>query len=963
TMVGICAERSLEMIVGLLGILKAGGAYVPLDCCYPKERLAFMLGDSGAPVLLTQKRLVESLPAFSGQMVCLDDVGGTANESVSNVDSRTTPDNLAYVIYTSGSTGHPKGVGIEHRNAVAFVEWVKTVFSADQLAGVLASTSICFDLSVFEIFGTLCHGGQVILAENALECAGLPGRDQIRLINSVPSVMTELLRSGALPPSVRTVTLAGEPLSRELVREIYARPGIEKVYDLYGPSETTTYSTVALRQAEEPPTIGRPIAGTQIYVVDSRLEPVPPGVCGELVIGGAGVGRGYLRRDELTAAKFIADPWSPQGDGRLYRTGDQGRYRPDSNLELLGRLDDQVKVRGFRIELGEVESVLSEHPLVENCAVVARSEPESADRQLISFIVPARAEAEKKTASEDAWLNQIVAQFESGYGAAIRENARDQTQDPTLNIYAWSGLQRTEHEVNDWIEGIASRLLASKPKRLLEIGCGTGLLLFRLAPHVAEYWATDLSPSALDDIRRRLGPAGLDPSKIKLIEQKAHEFSGLPAFQFDGVILNGVIEYFPNVDYLLRVLKGTVGLLAPGGFVFLGAIPNLAAQEILHVGGELSRAADSEDGATLRRQARNRMAADRRLLVTPEFFRELPKEIPEVTAINVQVLRGAFENEASQLLTDASFDVFLKTGAPPRETRTVNRLNWKTNSLDPDAVVDRVRAGGRSDVWWITDVPHDRMWAYGQLLAAWPGPGTTAAELRKRLAAGMGGVALNDLLTACSELSVMVDVRWSNDGADGLCDVVIYPRDTTEPAVGQEPRFGRRLGVHASDPQRADLVRGLVPELRRFLEQKLPDHLVPTNFVLLDTMPLTPNGKRDRKALENLDIPMDVAEEPGVEPRTPAETALAQIWCDVLRRERVGVHDNFFDLGGHSLLVAQVVGRTRDAFEVELPMRKMFENPTVAGLAAAVEERLVETIQTLSEAEAERLAAPGEKKV
>jgi len=293
----------------------------------------------------------------------------------------------------------------------------------------------------------------------------------------------------------------------------------------------------------------------------------------------------------------------------------------------------------------------------------------------------------------------------------------------------------------------------------------------------------------------------------------------------------------------------------------------------------------------------------------------------------------------------------------------VHRLNWKTDSLDPDAVIDRVRAGGPSDVWWITDVPHDRMWAHGQLLAAWPGPGTTAAELRKRLAAGMGGAALNNLLAACSERSVMADVRWSNDGADGLCDVVIYPRDTTEPAVGQEPRPGRRLGVHASDPQRAELVRGLVPELRRFLQQKLPDHLVPTKFVLLDTMPLTPNGKRDRKALENLDIPMDVADEPGVEPRTPAETALAQIWCDVLRRERVGVHDNFFDLGGHSLLVAQVVGRIRDAFEVDLPMRKMFENPTVARLAAAVEERLVETIQTLSDAEAERLAtAPGEKK-
>jgi SAM-dependent methyltransferase/acyl carrier protein len=608
--------------------------------------------------------------------------------------------------------------------------------------------------------------------------------------------------------------------------------------------------------------------------------------------------------------------------------------------------------------------VLSEHPAVADCAVTVRSEPGTEDKQLVACIVPTPTEANKETSGDDAWLKDIVAQFESGYGVAIRENASEQSQDPTLNIYAWSGLERTEQEVTEWIEGLASRLLAAKPKRLLEIGCGTGLLLFRLAPHVKEYWATDLSPAALDDIRRRLGPAGLPASQVKVLEKMAHDLSGLPVGHFDGVILNGVIEYFPNVDYLLRVLQGVVGLLAPGGFVFLGALPNFAAQEFLHVAGELSRSSDSEDASALRRRVRNRMAADRRLLVTPEFFRELPNAIPEIAAVKIQTLAGTFENEASRLLADASFDVFLKTAAPPAEDRTVHRLDWTKDALDPDAMVKRLRNGETSAVWFIRQVPHQRVRAHHDLLMSLPGPGATAGELRKRLATGAALPGLTELLAGCASLPVNAEVSWSNSGADGLCDVVIYRRDGNEPAIGQEPRVGSgTLRVHANDPQRAQLIRRLVPELRRFLGQKLPEHLVPTKFVFLDSMPRTPNGKRDRKALEKIDVPVATPDEPSAEPRTPAETALAQIWCSVLGLQRVGIHDNFFDLGGHSLLVAQVMGRIRDAFEVELPMRRMFEHPTIASLAAAVEEGLVETIQTLSEAEAERLAtSPGVKK-
>ena len=386
SLVGICFERSPEMIAAMLGTLLAGGAYVPLDPKYPKDRLSFTLQDAKVKVLLTQSKLVASLALNDAPVLCLDSLedllAGTEEQPEAPL---AESDNLAYVIYTSGSTGKPKGVALEHRNAVALVSWAKETFSTEELSGVLASTSICFDLSVFEIFVPLCCGGKIILTENALELKTLGAASEVRLINTVPSAMRELLRVRAVPAGVHVINLAGELLSTELVDQIYKETSVGKVFDLYGPTETTTYSTGALRKPGQPATIGRPLANEQVYLLDSKLHPVPMGIPGELFIGGDGLARGYLNRPELTAEKFIPHPF--KCGARLYRTGDLARWRADGDLEYLGRLDHQVKIRGFRIELGEIEAVLKNHPGVGATLVVAR-EDYSGDKRLVAYVVP-----------------------------------------------------------------------------------------------------------------------------------------------------------------------------------------------------------------------------------------------------------------------------------------------------------------------------------------------------------------------------------------------------------------------------------------------------------------------------------------------------------------------------------------------------------------------------------------------
>ena len=360
--VGLCLNRTPELVVAIYGILKAGGIYVALDPAYPTARLHLILDDAQAPLVLCD----DDSQALIPEDVATRTVSSCLSDKAPFTRCKIAGENPAYLIYTSGSTGRPKGVTIEHRNAVAFVKWAKTVFHKEELKGVLASTSVCFDLSVFELFVPLASGGSLILADHALALIDHPLREKMTLINSVPSAVSELLRAEAIPTSVRTINIAGEPLGKQLVDDLYhtlSNPEIV-IYNLYGPSEDTTYSTFCQTLPDEQGVttpIGKAVAETASYLLDERLNPVPQGMIGDLYLAGAGVARGYWNRPDLTASTFLPNPFRKDGLP-LYQTGDRARLRPDGWLEFLGRSDRQVKLRGFRIELTEIEQAILRQP-------------------------------------------------------------------------------------------------------------------------------------------------------------------------------------------------------------------------------------------------------------------------------------------------------------------------------------------------------------------------------------------------------------------------------------------------------------------------------------------------------------------------------------------------------------------------------------------------------------------------
>jgi len=387
TLIAVCMQRGVDLIAALLATQKAGGAYVPIDPAYPAERMSTTLEDARAPLILTQSPLEPSLPVGSARALCVDRLhDALAGEPSSNPNRPTRSDQLAYVLFTSGSTGRPKGVAIGHRSVAAMLDWAAGLYSREQCAGVLAATSICFDLSVYEIFLPLTIGGAVVLVDNAVALTA--DRTETTLINTVPSAIAELVRAGRIPTTVRTINLAGEPLPNDLVQRLYALPHVDKVYNLYGPSEDTTYSTWALapKGVDAEPPIGRPIDGTRGCLADESMRAASPTEPGELCLAGLGLARGYLHRPDLTAERFIPDPFGDEPGGRMYRTGDLARPRADGQLDFLGRLDHQVKLRGFRIELGEIEAALRKGDDIREAAVLARPLGADGEKQLVAFI-------------------------------------------------------------------------------------------------------------------------------------------------------------------------------------------------------------------------------------------------------------------------------------------------------------------------------------------------------------------------------------------------------------------------------------------------------------------------------------------------------------------------------------------------------------------------------------------------
>jgi amino acid adenylation domain-containing protein len=913
--VAIYLERSVGLVVALLAVLKAGGAYVPLDVAYPRERVFHILRDSAPVAVITESRLRSTLPD-GGNIVMVDAHEDTlslsrAAESFTN-DIQLQTHHLAYVIYTSGSTGVPKGVMVEHRNVLNLVQWHCTQFGVQPGDRCSSLAALGFDAAVWEIWPPLAVGATLVLAppevagnvEALLQWWEAEPMD----VSFLPTPVAEVLFStGRRKRDLRTLLVGGDCLRRQPDDRSF------ELVNNYGPTEATVVATSgAINRDDHVLHIGRPIANTRIYILDPQQQPVPLGAVGELYIGGVGVARGYLNRADLTAERFVADPFSDESGARLYRSGDLGRWRTDGSIVYLGRNDQQVKIRGNRIELGEIESQLLRHPDIEDAVVLAH-EDANGTKRLVGYIVADLPQLKARQAADTmASGAQVVDQWKSLYD----DTYADGSLAPSFIGWnsSYTGEPIPELEMREWLHSTVERIRTLNPRRILEIGCGVGLLLEHLAPACVKYRGVDFSAQAIDRLRRWIQTRP-ELSHVELEQRAALDVQVSPEERFDTIILNSVIQYFPDVEYLQAVLRAAAGWLVPGGRIFVGDIRHLGLLRVFHNAVQLAKAPADLSVQHLKARIARALDQEKELLIAPDFFADLPGSVPGIARADVLLKRGRFANELSRY----RYDVVLHSGNPA--SKVTRRLGSVINRrLRTDLVASR-------------------------LIEASEGH-RTVAELRAQCAQVAAEGEDPDVYWALDgHRGEGIRVGWTPECDEGRFDVE-WLTEGSEPNVSSVrggdrslplvPRMAAR--VHANDPWGKSLQQQLIAQIRGYLEERLPGHMVPSAFVALESLPLTAHGKLDRRALPAVDFESHSSQVYEA-PRGQREMVLAAVWQKLLRVERVGRQDNFFELGGQSLLIVQMMENIRNA-GLSAEVRDVFQKPTLAALASSLTEHI-----------------------
>ncbi len=870
--VGLAVPRSLDMIVAQVAVLLAGAAYLPIDLDHPAERIAWMIDDA-RPVLVVGSG---DFPVPSVGLTNLSDVDAELPE----------PDveGAAYVIYTSGSTGRPKGVVLTHSGVAKLVATQTERFGLGPDSHVLGFASPSFDVAFWELCMALLSGGRLVVVPTERRLPGPELADYAHAhgitVMILPPALLAAMPSEVTLPSA-TLLAGTERVSPELV----ARWGRgRRMFNAYGPTEATVNSTLGeshpdrLVGATVPIGVADPM--TTVHVLDARLRPSAEG---ELYLGGPGLARGYLGRPALTAERFVADPFGAPGE-RLYRTGDVVRQAPDGSLDFLGRVDDQVKIRGYRIEPGEIESVLLGHASVDQATVQVR------DGRLVAYVVPDLAAAPEVADWRDVHelLYAAVADDEDGF-------------DGWNSTYEGSPIPRADMQA--WRDATVARIRELAPDRVLEIGVGSGLLLTELAPGCSLYRGLDVSEQGIAALARRVAADPALAGRVELDARAAHELDGVEG-PFDTIVVNSVAQYFPDVKYLLDVLRQAAALLAPGGAIFVGDVRHHGLLRTFRAGVEAVRVSDP---SALRRAVDASATWEGELLCAPELF---TSGIDGLASADLRIKRAVAHDELSRY----RYDVVLRAvGGPPRTVADV--VDWSGAEDLAARLEERPRA------LRVTGIPNARLAA-------------DLAVLRRI----DGGAAVTgapadpeELCRAAEELGYRAEVTWTADSGDGRFDLVV-----TEPGVDAGPVFRPgAAGVLANRPAPFRDVNALVGMLREHLRDRLPDYMVPTAVVALPALPVMANGKLDRAALPVPDLSAQVGGKPASSAR---EQLLCDLFAEVLGVPGIGVDDDFFAFGGDSIVSIRLVVRARAA-GLDVTSRQVFTHRTVAELAPVVTVR------------------------
>lgn len=931
--VAICVDRSVDIAVATLAVLRAGAAFVPINPADPDDRRAFITSDSNARAIILScaDKRCDTIPGI----VIGKAYDQPTPEQLRSIDAAVVPESPSYILYTSGTTGRPKGVMVSHGNIVNTMRACQLLHecSPSDVGLVLAAST--FDVFYFELFIAMLAGGQsrIVTQEEIFSPQKI---DELlktaTIFQAVPGLMENLLTSMSQSSSrshesLRVVITGGDIVPADLLATLsHAFPNA-RVFVAYGPTEATIFSTLYLYDKQRPVNgypIGQPLDGVEVVIADEHGNVLPDDVTGEIWIGGRGVATGYIHREVETRASFI------ELSGRkYYRSGDRGRWnRVQRTFEFRGRLDSQVKVRGFRIELGEIEAVLTSLPSVHNAVVLAVGEPGSNCRLVACVTAQDAPEVEQDLMNKfDA---DVVAHWRT-----LFDQTHEMSAPGTRDFTGWNSSYDQQpiapSVMDEWLDGTVENILhrlpdrRSTPPNILEIGVGTGLLAQELAPHCARYVGTDFSTSVILKLRQKLRL-----SKLTNIELSIAEARNLPEFEtlFDVIIVNSVSQYFPDITYLTEVLDALRNRLSPDGVVYLGDVRNYCLLETFHASVQSARAPQLTNNELLPRIAKA-VQDEPELNVNPCYFHNYGKKTGLTPRIEPR--RGRHATEMNKYRYDVTLS--RHSGLCYDDLPALNWQDWGDGNWTFEKLADHLRSGTNA-AFSFTCVPH----------------GLLIDDLRRRnelyamdaQSTPSNGVIPEELRELAAECGYTVSFNCS-DHPDGHYDMVLSTAGSPHPAnlfstlagrsfLSEPSADGNNPGARLKKVHLANLIK-------EALSKRLPSYMLPSVITVLDALPITANGKIDRKRIPTV-FSTTTDSRP---PKSPSELLIARIWQDVLAYKVESVADDFFEVGGTSLLAISITVHLRQA-GISLMPQVVFEHRTVELLA-----RWIDTAQPSSE--------------
>jgi amino acid adenylation domain-containing protein len=948
--IAIYTERNFYSIVALLSVLKAGGCYIFLDSRYPQSHIENILADANIKHVIVEENLENILFQRDCQIIELDWLLDESHLMLEAPEICTSFSDVAYIIFTSGSTGRPKGISVTHHNVARLITTSLELFQFSCEDVWTLFHSLAFDFSVWEIWAPLLTGAKIVIlpfmmTRNPAELYQTLLKERVTVFNQTPSAFYQFLQYyedavASFQHCLRYIIFGGEALNLGRLKSWTHREGYSspELINMYGITEITVHAT--FKKIQEPKgkefhcNIGSPLPDLNMYICDSKQRLLPQGAVGEIYITGDGVAKGYVKNPSGDQLRFLSG-LSGITENRVYRTGDLGRELPNKEFQYLGRIDQQIKFHGYRIELEHIRCLLNRSVYVKD-SYVAVEQQSGGQQQLVAYVVPNR-----KALSQALLREERLEQWRNVFNAVYSEPSQIMAVD--FNYLGWNdsyaATQIQKDHMQEWLQSTLDDVIALKPKNVLELGCGMGMLLFNITPHVNSYTALDLSERSIEYIKSHLSFLGKDAEKVTLFNQEANCFDHLVKGKYDVIILNSVIQFFPTSDYLSEVITRAFEYLSEDGYLYIGDVRSFSDRQLFYSEVAAKKVPDGDQAEDLYLLLERAETEEKELLFSPQFFTELSSKLPRFSQLRMSYRRGSFLNEMTKYRYNVLFRADKKIS---KDTSSENIIDWRAGMTYQD--IEKYLEDVSPSSVIFKKIPNARLTLDRKLYNA-----RISRKLLEPEKQGIGtmdwceGLLPEGIIESAKKYNYIVNLSPVLSGTLSYLDCYLRKDDlfsgemAVMPFAVQDLCFSAEVSNHVSGPE---VLRSLLYFLKPFLFECLPEYMVPGHYVVLNTLPMTVNGKLDQKMLACLRSFSSVASYAHVKPRNSLEELLVSMLEELVGRQGISLHAKFFDIGGNSIIAMQWVARMRAILGLDFPLAKLFTNPTIDTIAMEVMDLL-----------------------